>query len=68
MGVVTKKSDAWIEVPAETAAGFDHGPIQLRPGANEEKVRIKILGAEEMEVEIENLEAGVALVKQEHSR
>jgi hypothetical protein len=68
MGVVTKKSDAWIEVPAEIDGGMSQGPLQLRPGADETKVRLKAVGAFEQEVSIADLREGISLVDAEHSR
>lgn len=68
MGTVIKKSDAWIEIPAVTEHGFDEGPIQLRPGSDESKVTIKIVGAFAHEVSIKDLELGIDLVKEEHAR
>jgi hypothetical protein len=68
MSQVTKREDSWIDVPAEASNGFTQGPIQLRPGADESKIRLTVTGAFEQEVDIDALEAGVAAIKAEHAR
>jgi len=65
---VAKREDSWVEVPAETSEGFSQGPIQLRPGGDESKIRIKIAGSFEQEVEIDDLETGIDEIRKEHAR
>jgi hypothetical protein len=66
--VVTKKSDAWIEIPAETPEGYDIGAIQLRPGTDETKVQIRPLPMHDAVVSFADLEAGLDLIRKEHAR
>jgi hypothetical protein len=64
--VVEKRHDDWVEVPAETESGAQL-PIRLRPGANEEKVRISPT-LMETEVSLVQLRQGLGLIEEEHQR
>lgn len=65
---VTHREDSWVEIPAERSDGFTDGPLQLRCGGDESKIRIKAHGAVEQEVGIKDLLDGVGLIQKEHDR
>jgi len=65
---VTHREDSWVEVAAERPDGFTDGPLQLRCGGDESKIRIKSAGASEQEVGIHDLLDGIGLIQKEHDR
>lgn len=66
---VAKREDSWVEVPATRDDGFKMGPVQLRVGGDETKIRLRAQeGGVEQEVEIRDLREGISLIEEEHAR
>lgn len=65
---VTAKADQWVEIEAEQPDGFRTGPVELRPGADETKIRLHLPGSSEQEIRIYDLREGISQIEKEHAR
>jgi len=66
---VRKCEDEWIEVPGKLVNSELDAPVELRPGADDNSVSIKFLGASDpAQVDISALVQGIRAIQEEHTR
>lgn len=65
---VCKREDSWVDVPAVLGDLEIAEPIQLRPGSDDGRLSIKVLGADKAEVSITDLVGGIRAIQEEHAR
>jgi len=65
--VIERRTESWIAVSGETTAGTETH-IELRPGADEGKVRLKSSSLFDTELDIAKLREGLDEIEQEHRR
>lgn len=67
---VSKRTDAWVDVPAEPAdgSGFTVPPIQLRPGSVDDTLRISEVPTIGAEIRISDLRNGIDLIEKDAQR
>jgi len=65
--VVERRSESWVAVPGESLSG-SRSDLELRPGADEGKVRVKASALLDSEVEIDKLREGLDEIEREHQR
>jgi hypothetical protein len=64
---VERRRDDWVSVPAEGELGGSER-LELRPGADSGKVRIRSSTPLEIEVDIVQVRQGLGLIEKEHQR
>lgn len=65
--VIERRTEDWIEVPGEGLSGvMSH--LELRPGASDDKVRVKAGSVYDTEVTIASLREGLDQIEEEHRR
>lgn len=57
--------DRCVRIPAETDGGVSL-PLELRPGANAERVSVKAVGTLAVETDLVKLRQGLRMIEEEH--
>lgn len=64
---VELRSENWVAVPGEGLAG-SRSDLELRPGADQGKVRVKSPSVYDSEIDIAQLREGLDKIESEHRR